>query len=214
MDITYKVRGADGIEYGPATLEQVTGWVREGRIQSTHNLQRSDMQHWAAAGNFTELSDAFGAAVPPALPPARPEIPDGGEMAAATLGRVRASASWFYWVAGLSLVNSVVAFSGGEWRFLFGLGVTQIFDAIGHGIEGTGKFIALFLDLLAAGALVLFGVFAGKRHTWAFITGMVLLGLDGGIQLLGQDWIGAAFHGYVLFRLFQGMQACRELNSL
>jgi hypothetical protein len=126
---------------------------------------------------------------------------------------MRSCSSWFYWVAALSLVNSVVAFTGGGWRFLFGLGITQVFDGFGAGFAGSGKLIALLLDLLAAGVLVLFGVFAGKRHTWAFIVGMVLLLLDGGILLLAQDWIGVAFHAYVLFRLFQGLQACRQLNA-
>jgi hypothetical protein len=116
-------------------------------------------------------------------------------------------------VAALSLVNRIVAFTGGEWRFLFGLGITQVFDGIGMQFEGSGKFVALLLDLIAAGVLVLFGVCGGKRHTWAFIVGMVLLALDGGIQVLAQDWIGAAFHAFVLFRLFQGMQVCRKLNA-
>jgi len=209
MQPTYKVRSTDGAEYGPASLEQLLAWIREGRIAAHQEIQRSDMQHWAKAGEFTELKAAF----PQTIPPALPTTGAAAGTDAALLAQMRSCSSWFYWVAALSLVNSIVAFTGGGWRFLFGLGITQVFDGFGAGLAGSGKLIALLLDLLAAGVLVLFGVFGGKRHTWAFIVGLVLLLLDGGILLLAQDWIGVAFHAYVLFRLFQGMQACRQLNG-
>jgi hypothetical protein len=44
----------------------------------------------------------------------------------------KACASWFLWVAGLSMVNSVLAASGAELHFLFGLGITSIVDAVAH----------------------------------------------------------------------------------
>ena len=43
---------------------------------------------------------------------------------------VSGGASWFYWIAGLSLVNSAIVLFGGQWNFIVGLGVTQIIDAI------------------------------------------------------------------------------------
>jgi len=209
MQPTYKVRNPDGAEFGPAGLEQLLAWIREGRVGAHQEIQRSDMQHWAKAGDFTELKAAFAQTIPPALP----AVGAATGTDVALLAQMRSCSSWFYWVAALSLVNSVVAFAGGGWRFLFGLGITQVFDGFGTGLGGSGKFVALFLDLIAAGVLVLFGVLAGKRHTWAFIVGMVLLLLDGGILLLAQDWIGVAFHAFVLFRLFQGLQVCRQLNG-
>jgi hypothetical protein len=212
MELSYKVRSADGQEYGPATLDQLIAWIYEGRVLPAQEIQRNDMQHWAAAGKFTELQEAFGASAPP-LAPAAVSASGRSSMDPSTVAKLRNCASWFFWVAGLSLINSFGAFFGGEWRFLFGLGVTQIFDGIGATISGSGQFVALLLGLVAAGALIALGVFGGKRHTWAFITGMVLLILDGGIQLIASDWIGAAFHAFVVFRLFQGMQASRALNA-
>ena len=126
---------------------------------------------------------------------------------------MKSAASWFYWIAALSLVNSISAFTGSDWRFILGLGITQIIDALGQDIEGSGKFIALVLDLVAAGVLVLFGVFGGKGHLWAFIVGMVLFALDGVIFLLAQDWIGVAFHAFVLYCFVRGFQACRALKA-
>jgi hypothetical protein len=207
--LTYTVRGADGKQYGPVTLEQMSAWTREGRIQAGSEVQRSDMQHWSRAEHFEEFRSAF----PPALPasqvaPTAPFVPDPSVVT-----RLRASGSWFYWVAALSLINSVVAFTGSEWKFIIGLGVTQMFDAIGSGAGGVGKGIVLLLDLVAAGVFVMFGVFANRGHLWAFIVGMVLFALDGLIFLLVQNWLGVGFHAFVLFCLFRGVVACRELKA-
>ena len=211
MELTYQIRGADGNEYGPATLEQVTAWAREGRVQPQQEVRRSDMEHWSPAGSFSELQSVFttpaNVAVPnvtaTAMPPRDP----------ATEARLKSGAAWFYWIAGLSLVNSVVAFTGSDWRFILGLGITQIFDAFGHDLGGAGKAVVLTLDLLAAGVLVFFGVFAHKHHLWAFVLGMVLIALDGLIFLFAQDWLGVGFHVFVLYCLFRGVKACRELNA-
>lgn len=213
MELTYKVRGADGKEYGPIVLEELTGWLREARIDHQSEVMRSDMDYWVPAAHYTELQSTL-TAIPPlarrttASPSPRPTATDP-----ATEAQMKSGASWFYWVAGLSLINSIVALTGSEWGFILGLGVTQIIDAIGQAVEGGGKAIILGLDLLVAGIFVGFGVFAHKRHTWAFIVGMILYALDGLIFLLAQDWLALGFHGFVLFCLFRGVKACRELNA-
>ena len=45
--------------------------------------------------------------------------------------RVKSSANWFYWIAGLSVVNSIVVHTGSSWSFIAGLGITQLIDAVG-----------------------------------------------------------------------------------
>jgi hypothetical protein len=227
MELTYKVRGADAKEYGPASLNDINSWLREGRIHGETQVTRSDIDYWAPASNFSELDIPQTSAVTPAplVRPiqsgARPVIqpaalaPVGATGSdPATEAQLKSGARWFYyWIAGLSLINSVVAMTGGQWGFLFGLGITQIIDGLGQNIEGGGKAVVLVLDLIAAGVFGLFGVFAHKRQTWAFLLGMLLYALDGLIFLLIQDWLGLGFHGFVLFCLFRGFQACRELNA-
>jgi hypothetical protein len=132
---------------------------------------------------------------------------------AASIAHMRSGASWFYWVAGLSLVNTVMALAGSGIRFIFGLGVTQLISELGSELGPAGKGVALVLDLLAAGVLVLFGFFGNKGHSWAFIIGMILFALDGVIFLLAQDWLGVGFHAFVLFCLVRGFMACRELKA-
>lgn len=211
MELTYTIRGEDGKEYGPATLEQVTSWAREGRVQAQQEVRRSDMTYWSPAASFTELKSAFtpAAQMPSPLAAATPTRRNDP----ATEAQLKSGASWFYWIAGLSLVNSIAAVSGSDWRFILGLGITQVIDAFGSEMGGAGKVVTLILDLIAAGVLVLFGVLGHKRHTWAFITGMVLFALDGGIFLLAQDWLGVGFHVFVLYCFFRGLKACRELNA-
>ncbi len=211
MELTYQIRGADGNEYGPATLEQVTAWAREGRVQSQQEVRRSDMEHWSPAGSFAELQSVFAASANVAAPNVAATATPTRDPA--TEAQLKSGASWFYWIAGLSLINSIAAFTGSDWRFMLGLGLTQILDAFGHDLGSAGKAVVLALDLLAAGVCVCFGFFAHKRHLWAFVVGMVLIALDGIIFLLAQDWLGVGFHVFVLYFLFRGAKACRELNA-
>lgn len=211
MELTYTIRGADGNEYGPATLEQVIIWAREGRVQSQQEVRRSDMEHWSPAGSFSELQPAFSSLASVAASNVTATAMPPRDLA--TEAQLKSGASWFYWIAGLSLVNSIVAFTGSDWRFILGLGITQILDGFGHDLGSAGKAMVLTLDLLAAGVLVFFGIFAHKRHLWAFGVGMVLIALHGLIFLLVQDWLGVGFHVFVLYCLFRGAKACRELNA-
>ena len=56
MDLTYKVLGADGKAYGPATLAEINAWLREGRITGDTQVTRSDIDYWTTASNFSELA--------------------------------------------------------------------------------------------------------------------------------------------------------------
>jgi len=52
--------------------------------------------------------------------------------------QVRSGASWFFWIAGLSVINAVILLAGGSWNFLIGLGITQFVSALGTGTVLTG----------------------------------------------------------------------------
>lgn len=222
MDINYKVRAADGQEYGPVTLEQLTGWLRENRISGDNEIMRSDMTHWARAADFTELQAALPVVIPSAAPspvrgtpaPLSPRPAAAGVAAdPVRAAQVKSGASWFYWIAALSLVNSIAALTGSGWRFVIGLGVTQFSDGLGQAFGGGGKVVALVLAIIAAGIFILCGIFANKRRLWAFIVGMVLFTLDAVISLLIQDWIGLGFHAFALFFIFRGFNAARQMNK-
>jgi hypothetical protein len=169
------------------------------------------MQHWAPASTFEEIQPLFdGPSTPPSpiAPAAATPFTDP-----ALLARMKSAASWFYWIAGLSLINSIAAASGGSWRFIVGLGLTNLIDAFGSRLQTNGTIVALVLDFLVIGVFILLGIFAHKAQLWAFLIGMALFALDGLIFLLASDWIGVGFHVLVLFFLFRGFQACRQLRA-
>jgi hypothetical protein len=133
--------------------------------------------------------------------------------------QIKNGASWFYWVAGLSLVNSAISFFNGGWSFFAGLGVTQIIDAIiAESGDSTAfsvvKIIAFFFEIAIAGIFLGLGFFANKPQSWAFIVGIILYFLDGILMLVLGALLPAAFHGFVLFMLIRGFFAVRKLNSI
>lgn len=128
--------------------------------------------------------------------------------------RLRGGASWFYWITGLSVINSIIVFSGSHWHFLAGLGITDVITYMAHKAGSAGTALAIIFNAFAMALFVLFGVFAHKRHTWAFLVGMTVYGLDALILLLGPDWFSIAFHAFALFQMFKGMQAGFELTEL
>lgn len=156
----------------------------------------------------------------PAEAPAEAEVPAIDERQQLD-DRIRSSARWFHWVAGLSVVNSVILLAGGSWSFLFGLGATQFVDGIvlaaideDPGTALLARYLGLGINLMIAAGYVLFGWMAGRRKTWAFAVGTVLYALDGMIFLLFQDFLGLAFHGWVLFSLVLGLRASYRYGLL
>ena len=135
--------------------------------------------------------------------------------------KFRVGVNWFFWIAGLSLVNTVIYLFGSTLTFVVGLGATQIIDgfmsafAAQMGQSGmVARIIGFVLDLGIAGVFVLFGVFGRKRHRWAIITGIVFYVVDGILLLLFRDFLGAAFHAWALFGIAGSLKAIKELENL
>lgn len=133
--------------------------------------------------------------------------------------RLASGAHWFYWIAGLSLVNSIVSLFDGNWNFAVGLGVTQIFDALGkiEVQEGSGdwlKYVFFVINVFAAATFALFGIFASRGQIWAFITGMILFALDGLILVFVGDILGVIIHALAIYFLFRGLSATRQLHLI
>ena len=55
MDVQYKIIGGDGVEYGPATLDELREWILDGRVAGMTRVWRSDLAAWSAADRYTEL---------------------------------------------------------------------------------------------------------------------------------------------------------------
>lgn len=133
----------------------------------------------------------------------------------ALLRAQRNGGGWFFWIAGLSLINSVVIHTGGNLNFVVGLGFTAIVDTLFRSATLYLPMLAYFFDAIALGLFVLFGYFARKGKIWAFITGFVLYALDAVIYVVLPDspeWLPIGFHAFVLFSIWGGWQAARKLQ--
>ena len=134
--------------------------------------------------------------------------------------RLLAGANWFCWLAGLSLINSLIALMDGSWYFIFGLGITQLVDGfVMAGIEalpGVGtvfRIVGFGVNLVILSVFCLFGWLARRGRQGAFVVGMVLYALDAVLYLWVGDLWGLAFHGWVLYALFGGLRACHERTA-
>ncbi len=133
--------------------------------------------------------------------------------------QLKSGANWFYWIAGLSLINSMISLFDGNWNFAAGLGITQIFDGIARfGVEEGGgswiKIVFFTLDLVVAGMFILLGVFANRVQSWAFVVGMTLYALDGVLLIFAGDILGIVIHAVALYFLFRGFSAARQMVQL
>ncbi len=213
MDATYKIVGGDGKEYGPVSLTEIRTWIDEGRIAADTRLWRSDLNAWRPASGFPELG--LGSKGPTPAPSTATASAHVLGTAGATLieNQLKSGASWFYWIAGLSLFNSLAPRFGLGWGFVVGLGLTQEIDHLARQMGPDARTTALVLDGLAAGLFALFGWLGQKRQAWAYIIGMVLYTLDALLLLPRADWFSIAFHLFALYCLLGGYRALRKLKA-
>ena len=137
-------------------------------------------------------------------------------------------ANWFFWIAALSLVNSIISLYGGGWGFSIGLGFTQMIDALAHSyVAGGGgewlKTAVFLLDLAIVGLFAVFGIFARRANMMAFITGLILYVLDAVLFFfsgrIGDFFhytgaiLGVLIHAVAIYFIFSGLLAARKLNE-
>lgn len=136
--------------------------------------------------------------------------------------QLKGGANWFVWIAGLSVLNSLILLVGGSWNFVIGLGMTQIVDGVAQAIAtslapdlaSVVKIIGFVINIIIASVFVLFSFLAKKGYGWSFIVGMMLYALDGCIFVLVQSWLSVGFHLFALVGLYGGYKALKKLNAL
>lgn len=147
--------------------------------------------------------------------------PDPAQEVAKLALRAQRGASWFFWIAALSAINSIISITGGDRVFIFGLGVTQVVDGFASAFEqemglGRGSWLGiagLVLSLLVAGLIALIGYLARKGNRFVYALGIGLYFLDGLLVAFFQDWLGLLFHGFVMIYLVIGFVAVRKLSA-
>jgi hypothetical protein len=135
--------------------------------------------------------------------------------------QMKSGAYNFYWIAGLTMANSIYFVFITRSNFVIGLGITQFMDTVTHNIAQSFpnsvrlvQLIGLLPDLFICSVFVLCGLLAVKGFRWAFITGMLLYGLDAILTLLSPDLIGFGFHLFFLWFLLSGLRALNNLQKI
>lgn len=196
-------------------IEGASGWALAGEWDAFNAAPRT---HWSPPEKQLAALESRGwdaVDILDASPMTGESTPEAPSEDPRLLERVRGGASWFYWIAGLSLVNAVAAAFGSSWGFIIGLGVTQVLDAVAaafgeSGEVGTGFAVrAAGFALIAAFAWL--GRVAARPSSRAFAVGIALFALDTLIFLVAGDWIGLAFHALALYFLGSGFSAARAL---
>ncbi len=133
--------------------------------------------------------------------------------------QVTRGANWFYWIAGLSMVNLFAIVGNTDFRFVFGLGISEGLAEWAKEQAATGAGSGV-VAIAAAGSIgmtaffALCGKFANRPSAAAFIVGMIVFVLDSLVFVLIKDWIAVAFHAYATYALWRGFSAARQYKAL
>jgi len=119
---------------------------------------------------------------------------------------VQSAARWFWWIAGLSVVNTALSHSGSDTNFVVGLGITAIADAV----FAHARPIAFAIDAVAIGFFFLMGLHGARGKAWAFYVGLAVYVLDAFIYAKFGDWMPVAFHGLAIWFIAKGVLRLRE----
>jgi len=111
---------------------------------------------------------------------------------------------WFFVIGILSVINTVILAAKSTVHFIFGLGITQIIDTLSFTTFENYKAVVLVFSFLISGIFIALGYFAKANLKWAYLTGLVLYGLDTTIFVYSNDWLSAAFHIFVLIAIIRG----------
>jgi hypothetical protein len=122
---------------------------------------------------------------------------------------IESAARWFWWIAGLSLVNTVLARTGSDTNFVLGLGVTAVADAM----FASQPVIGGVIDAVALAFFVAMGQLARTGRAWAFYLGGVVYAFDALIYVRFGDWMPVGFHAFALYFIVQGALRLRQMQK-
>lgn len=127
---------------------------------------------------------------------------------------IAGGAGWFNWIAGLSVLSSLLTIWGIDWNFLIGLGVVQLVEGLFQESFPLVRSLGVVLNLAAAGLFFWLGGKARKRAPWAFMAGFALYFLDSLIFLALGEFVSLGFHGLALFMILGGYRSIIKVRAL
>jgi hypothetical protein len=126
--------------------------------------------------------------------------------------RLQAGANWFFVVAGLTLVNTFLAMFNGRMRFIFGLGICDLFNAlVREGMISVGT--VYVIDVIITAVFAFVGLRSRRGIQLWFAAGMFLYALDGLLSLYLHWYRHAGFHLVALYCMWQGFRQIKRLRQ-
>lgn len=126
---------------------------------------------------------------------------------------IQKAASWFFWIAGLSLINSLIFYFSAGVYFVVGLGISQFMDGFVTRIMNGPSWIALIPSLMISGFFIYIGYRSRKYDKWAFVVGVVVYTLDALIYMYIEEWMAVGFHIFALVMISRGFFKVFEYNK-
>src|SRR5437879_9764853 len=110
---------------------------------------------------------------PGGSPPRASAPPAGTDPRVPVILRMRRGAGWFLTIGLLSGVHSLLQIFDAKIRFIFGLGITKVVDAVARGMGQRGTIVILVVDGVFIVMLILCSIWAGTGSVGAFLVVMV-----------------------------------------
>ena len=145
----------------------------------------------------------------PARVSEQPQAPIGA-VKPSFLTRISTGPACFYWIAALTVLNSILVISGRSLRFAIGLGITAAIDVKAKELGTTGLILDLLISGTVAAIFAVLGSLAGRKIRWAFLAGITLYGVEGLMCFAASDILGAALHAYTIFAISRAMIAPKQ----
>lgn len=121
-------------------------------------------------------------------------------------------ADWFFWLAILSLINTLLVYYYKLPNTPIALGITQWLDGT-NAFGATMSTQSLGLNILIAGALAMFGLLARRGSDLAFVIGIFLYVIDAFLIVGQREFWGFGVHLIGLFFLVKGLLASRHIRE-
>jgi hypothetical protein len=141
--------------------------------------------------------------------PASQAAPAGSQTAAP--GQTSKAGNLFFLIAGLSVLNTVLAFAGAGIALALGLGVTRMFDSALR--QGGAAAPVVIVNLVVVGIFVLIGVFARQGSSVAVLIGLLLYAGDSVLLVLdgaSLHVVSLIVHGIFLVSIFSAYRTMRS----
>lgn len=124
---------------------------------------------------------------------------------------IRGGASWFLWIAILSILNIIALIANQNLQFIAGLGINYVILGVINGIQVvTGQNIMLIgyaLAFLVSGSFVLIWKKSKKGNKAVYLTGLIIYALDTVIFIFTKEWFTVGFHVFAFIILISGYDA-------